>query len=1678
VLLSVIERGLHMSTGHLMRVAACLAAAQLLVGGCGGGGSGGSASPGETGPRLLDAHALSSHYIEVTFDRAIGTDATRVERYEISGPGGALAVQEARGGDAPTQVILTTAAQQPVSYRLTYAVLQSAAVTGSSQSEAQLLSAIALSSTSVLLNFSEAMGAGATTISNYRIVAQDGEQPPNDVGDIDVFAAALSADSLTVVLTTSPQVDIEYEVKVVNVKSKASPNKFIDPTANTATFFGMNPVDTTPPGVVSCTAISATMVLVAFSEPLADDSADLRVADPLNFTITPDVAVTTAALNEFRTQVKLTTLPLAAGIPYTLHVTSIVDPAGNPIDPGARSCSFTFPGQPGLDENQLPRVVGAASTGNTGVVVQFSKPMGDSVLVASNYVIVQTNQQPEAGALLVTGAAFTGGDRLSVQLTTRSQNELTYTLTVVNVKDLAGNPLAPKQVVAGVVVDPSSANFPGTPPTCGPLMCANGQPGIGNTGACTLDDDCTDDGACDAADDPPCQGACTPNPPCTSADADGDGLADNEEQRGWVVTVVLANGETIHRDVTADPDSPDSDNDGLSDALEKNIGTDPRDPDTDDDQISDNEEYNVLYSDPLRQDTDGDGISDTLEVEFFKTNALVADSDGDGYDDGQELFEMNRDPRIADVPQFAIDVGSSRLQIDERYTYTDANGQTQSEASNTATNLQTSNTKTRLSSRNWNFHFTGGIEDCQTDAACDMAKAPLSILWSIFSRLKLETGFDRLIQTDTTSAQDAQRAYQESLGKGRELSNSHGSTRELAGARMDVELALRNTSDVALTLQNIEVTVQATDPQDPAQLVPIATLVPGSSLQSGNPTAFNIGPGESRGPVVFTTTQVYPNLIEDLMRNARGLVFRIGNYDLTAGDGRNFAYGLQTVRERTVGVSIDFGDGNVKQFHATTAGVLNRPRDQLRCAPGGDHPDAPCMTDADCGTSLPCEGGTIVGGFSRYGGTGKPPGVPLDFVLQDILQMRKTAPPVLVAGPNGQVETTALGDDVQVESVGTGGLDPTAVVVAPGRNGILDSKPEGDDLNPEDPDGILPGTDGAVQSVARGDDIQLVPVGTTGVPEDVVVISAGLNGVLDSVPDNKDVADVVTGYEVSKTCDGATPSAILAGANGVAETNAEDGVCTVALPPHFVGEQCKTDVDCGDTFEDAPSDTVDIAASAGEDHLVLRDASAFPGAGTIIVGSQQTRYSSKNGNSLGLATPLAADVAAGTAVMLVTPRCDADRQVIARGTSNLDRDAVVIEPNTASFLVSVPSGDDVPVGPGIPCTHDDDCAVMGQTGGACAGPQVVVRVDNRRRGQYRRFWALILPDQSQYQTDFGQIQVRAGDEIALAFIQDVDRDGLSAQEEFLRGSSDFRKDTDDDQIGDFSEVRLGWTVGVVGQPLRRVYSDPRRVDSDLDGLNDREEQDFRPAECACFAEGPKSLLGSGSLLRGEDPASETGGLPCRSDDDCGGAGTCRDAVHCSAANYDNSECPPCGVDVTLKRTDPGRRDTDGDGVSDFDEVFGYLTGAGIVDPASPTGEGVIIAGPDRTASTLACPDNYCVEKPDRHCRTDGDCLSRVCIHPVACDEVQVATPGTGTRDQRTVVVGAGPIGGLISSPSGDDVQIVSGDSVASSHVRGDDDLVVGIGQQVTDANNQCVDGSRFDVMNRPERFGMCRVIMP
>ncbi len=1532
-----------------------------------------STASGKQAGQLISAHAPSTHYVRLMFSETPPESALEAARYAITdGAGATLPILFANRGDTH-EIVLATEAQRETRYSLSFqppgaappngdpkatvarhasALIPSVVFQGSQVGEAYLKSAVAINNTQVVAMFSSRMGANAGDPLAYLI------ESPN----LAVTSAAVSQDRVAVLLNTAPQEAIEYTLNAFGIEVSGQNKMLVDPTRATATFQGVPAHDAVAPRLLSAAATDKNTVILTFSEALSDDAAD-----PKNFSIAPSVVITAAALNHWNTQVVLRTAPLLAGVEYTVSAGDAVkDKARIAIDPAADSATFSSPAL--SDGDEKPRVVGAISTSNTSVLVRYSRPMNAQAIDASHYSIVHENVRPEAAALLVTAARFVGVGDTTVELTTRSQNELTYRVRVSNVADKTGNPLAAPVTSNGVLVDPTSATFAGSPPLA---IHPDAGPEAGTN---------------------------------TLVDADGDGITDNAEQSGWVVSVTLTSGVVATRQVTSNPDAVDTDLDLLLDRTELLQGSDPRSADTDGDGLSDNDEYNVLLSNPNAQDSDGDTIDDFLEVEAFKVNVLVADSDGDGIRDDAELFARGRDPRVADLPSHELRIGNVSLTLDERYTYTDDEGETRTETANTTTSLSTTNSSRHLETDGFRMWGEAGMDSCQIEKICP--------LWE---RIRFHAGLEGSTAVESESARQATDAYQRSLDKGQQLSKGHAVTRSVAGARVGIDFTLENTGDIAFSIGKLEITVQVQAPDDPGKLVPLATLVPERTLLTGEDVVINVGPRQSRGPIHMVNREVFPAVVEDLLRAPRGLVFKISNYDLKLEDDRNFAFGLQSVRERTVGVFVDPGDGNVKQYHAITAGVLNRARDALRCGPTGENPDASCTSDADCGSSAPCSGGSIIGGFSGYDGTGRNAGIPIDFVLQDVLQMPRSRTPVLVAGADGVANSRAQGDDTQIVTLGTDELAPGAAVVGPGRNLVLDTVPSGDDRDPTAYDGIKAGVNQQVDSIAAGDDVQLVPPGTRGVVEDTVIISAGENGVLDSALRGDDVRDVVTGYEVSSTCDANTPFAIVVGSDLTADTTAAAGSCSVvpAGSPYVVGDTCRSNADCG--------------------HGIT------PGA----IGA-----------------------------------CRMDAQAATVGTRYTRTDRPVITSDSEGFLVTVPAKTDAYVAPGVPCTADADCKVNGGGAGRCLGPQKVVRVGARRDGEYRRFWALMLSNDVQYQTDFSLMRVRAGDVIGLQFIQDLDRDGLSSDVERLAGSSDFFVDTDGDDLFDFAEIRVGWMVGGVGQALRHVFSDPRLSDSDRDGLSDREESDTRRLQCACNATGPENLV------------SGSGGAACASNAECG-TGTCRNVVACSASSaLGGVACPVCPDDPTQNRTDPRRADTDGDLVQDADEVFGYLTGAGVVDVGNAP---VILAGADLTANTRACPDNHC-DGETTHCMRDGDCRNRRCVRPVVCDDVQVVPFGSGVQSARTVVVAPGPRGyvqgELVTEVEDGDEEYVPGAQthLSDSRVVGDDSSVVGFGAYsgVSDARGfyACLDGSRFresavaSLRNLPLRFPLCSVIKP
>lgn len=86
-----------------------------------------------------------------------------------------------------------------------------------------------------------------------------------------------------------------------------------------------------------------------------------------------------------------------------------------------------------------------------------------------------------------------------------------------------------------------------------------------------------------------------------------------------------------------DPNSPDTDKDGLTDSLEQRYGLDSASSDTDRDNITDGYELSKYGTNPLRADTDRDGLADANEI-ALGLNPLDRDTDDDGKFDSDGLL--------------------------------------------------------------------------------------------------------------------------------------------------------------------------------------------------------------------------------------------------------------------------------------------------------------------------------------------------------------------------------------------------------------------------------------------------------------------------------------------------------------------------------------------------------------------------------------------------------------------------------------------------------------------------------------------------------------------------------------------------------------------------------------------------------------------------------------------------------------------------------------------------------------------------------------------------------------------------------------------------------------------------------------------------------------------------------
>jgi hypothetical protein len=673
-----------------------------------------------------------------------------------------------------------------------------------------------------------------------------------------------------------------------------------------------------------------------------------------------------------------------------------------------------------VEDTDHPRLISAGSTDNTEVLVSFSEAMLGGIESAENpshYRITATEplaavaktgggSDVEKPEVVVMDAQLILPDRRTVRLTTYSQSDLEYELSVINMTDLAGNTMAPPDGS----INPSVTTFQGTPPSGTEVR-----------------------------------------------DTDGDGLSDADEQRGWIVTTVTANGVELTFEVTSDPNNADTDGDGIPDGDEFQGGMNPRTADSDGDTLTDYEEWHVIHSNALNQDTDGDGLEDGFEYKVLRTSPILADTDGDQLADPDEVAAGNRNPLIADLPSPRINIGNVNLQLDTRFSFTSETGESVSENKTFESTITRGEDETFSTS---NQNSTKSTLEFSEELQASFNAGPgifagVDIQTTIGSKQGSERG--NTFTVGEESSRSSEETYHDSLSTTATRDIREAVTREIVDAGMKVDVSIDNVGDIPFTISNLELSAQVQDPLDRRRMIPVAALVPeNEGLGSVNIGALG---DPSRGPFVFNTVSVFPQQVQELMKNPRGLVVQLANFDITDNEGHNFAFTSQEVLDRTAGITFDLGDGRVESYRVATASTHDLA-------------------------------------------TGRPVGIEMEYLLEIIGLQRY---PTIRDGGNGIAETTASGDDEAVSSIGAS-IEPGQVIIEAGDDGFLNTTPLGDDVWVEpdyetalqrDFDTIRDGGNGIAETTAEGDDVQQTAVGSTVNPGQVL-ITVGADEVLNT----------------------------------------------------------------------------------------------------------------------------------------------------------------------------------------------------------------------------------------------------------------------------------------------------------------------------------------------------------------------------------------------------------------------------------------------------------------------------------------------------------------------------------------------------------------------------------------------------
>ena len=319
------------------------------------------------------------------------------------------------------------------------------------------------------------------------------------------------------------------------------------------------------------------------------------------------------------------------------------------------------------------------------------------------------------------------------------------------------------------------------------------------------------------------------------------------------------------------------------------------------------------------EDKDGDGLSDLEEIYKYDTNPRSADTDGDGWSDGEELADgmyssknpTKFNPRIADVPGLGITLKKSpSITLNITTSEGKSESETITEGREVSRTTSTSYEQTRSAEimNAWEFSTSHSFT-VKRDAESKFGG------FSYTGSFTLGYNGSYTSSTGMTWGASEEKSVTESYENSIAKEKCEGS--QIEGATLCMQVELKNTSDIAFTIEDLKLSASTFDIRDTSTLKILADLD-----REGGWSKTTLKPGETV-EANFCNENVAVEKIENLIYNTSSIVLGSPSQTITFGkDNDDFTEAYTKVAAKTADITIDYGPGSTgnssARYHVAT----------------------------------------------------------------------------------------------------------------------------------------------------------------------------------------------------------------------------------------------------------------------------------------------------------------------------------------------------------------------------------------------------------------------------------------------------------------------------------------------------------------------------------------------------------------------------------------------------------------------------------------------------------------------------------------------------------------------------------------------------------------------------------------